>query len=92
MNCSNCLNDYDFSKHKPFAILFCCHTFCLDCIKTLKNQTNKCQRCKQEITAFKPNYSLIELINERKDSNQPTESPSVEQSVSSLNYAKVKEE
>ncbi len=84
MNCSRCLNEYNFSNHKPFSILFCSHTFCLDCIKSLKQQTNKCPRCSHEIVSFKPNYSLIELINEKAEST-PTESLPVERSSSALN-------
>jgi len=58
MNCKLCTKGYNFSNNKPLIILYCGHTFCLSCIKA----SNDCPECRQEITAFKPNFTLLDIL------------------------------
>lgn len=59
MNCKLCLNEFNFSLNKPFIILFCGHTYCLKCIKTTQN----CPECKQDIELYKPNFTLLDILD-----------------------------
>lgn len=60
INCQVCLCEYDHSKHKPYSLSNCPHTFCIDCIKRIK--TKKCPMCQTFFKSFNPNLSLLEFV------------------------------
>lgn len=60
MTCQVCLSEYDHSKHKPYSLSNCPHTFCIDCINKVKNK--KCPMCQTFFRSYNPNLSLLEFV------------------------------
>lgn len=67
MCCNICFLNFDLDKHKPCCLLPCCHTYCQNCIRELKNQ-KVCPKCSKQITHFNTNWSLLELVNAKTKS------------------------
>lgn len=67
MNCEVCFETYNHTKHKPF-VLSCGHTFCNECLATLRNYTFICPTCREPISSEIPNYSILGLL--LNDSNE----------------------
>lgn len=67
MSCHICFERYDLKDHKPITVMLCGHTFCCMCMNELKKGHDyKCPLCKSEIVNEKPNYSIIELLEENQ--------------------------
>lgn len=62
MQCGICFENFDHSKHKPFALIPCTHTLCIECILKLNDKT--CPTCSKPLTGNNPNWSLLDLIPE----------------------------
>lgn len=60
MSCQICYSEFDHSRHKPYSLSNCPHTFCIDCLKKIKSK--KCPYCNVPFTSKNPNLSLLELI------------------------------
>ncbi len=67
LNCKICFNQFDHSKHKPYVLIYCTHTFCIDCIKKLKIKEStsfKCPTCSGLVSKINPNWTLLDSIPE----------------------------
>lgn len=64
MNCKKCFQKYDKIKHIPTILMPCGHSFCRTCIDELKKQIYSCPVCYQCIISEKPNFELIEIIEQ----------------------------
>lgn len=62
MSCNVCYSKFDHSKHKPYFLSNCPHTFCVDCLKRLENKS--CPICNKAFKEIHPNLSLLEFIPE----------------------------
>lgn len=66
MECKVCLEKYNTLNKRPM-VLECGHTFCMECLQSIKRDFNECPLDRQKIT--KPiseigfNYSLLEVIS-----------------------------
>lgn len=62
MECDICLEKFDHSKHKPYCLTPCAHTFCTICVTSLKNKS--CPSCNVKIQNSNPNWHSLKLIPE----------------------------
>ena len=60
MDCQICFNQYDHSKHKPYSLSSCPHTFCACCLVKVK----KCPICNKIYKEMHPNLALLAFIPE----------------------------
>jgi len=65
MECEICQQKFNESKFKPMVLMPCCHTYCSQCLKNLKEKT--CPSCRVFIQDSNINWSLLKLV--------PTEDP-----------------
>jgi hypothetical protein len=84
MECFICLEKYDNNQRKPHTMYPCSHTICLDCLNNLTDRT--CPSCRSRINDNKPNYALIDLICESKNSKEsvPSKLNSLDQIISQV--------
>lgn len=68
MECQICLEKYDLDGRTPHTLYPCSHTLCLLCINNLA--TKICPACRSHIKDNKPNFALIELIQNLNQSNR----------------------
>ena len=66
MYCNICYEKFDLNSHKPVIIMMCAHTFCSKCLHKLTKDSELCPVCKGEIISMKPNYSIIEFLEEKQ--------------------------
>ena len=52
MSCQICGNDYDSIEHRPYLIVPCCHSYCINCLNKLIKQ--QCPRCNVAIEQIEP--------------------------------------
>jgi hypothetical protein len=66
LNCKICFNQFDHSKHKPYVLIYCTHTFCIECIQKLKSKEDsfKCPTCSSQVSKINPNWTLLDSIPE----------------------------
>lgn len=64
MQCKICLENFDQSKHLPYCLLPCCHSFCINCLLKQSALFIACPNCNTEISGKSPNWDLKELIPE----------------------------
>ena len=64
--CKICFERFDHSKHKPHVLIFCTHTFCINCINKLSKDQNgfKCPTCNSLIEETNPNWALLDSVQE----------------------------
>jgi WD40 repeat protein len=62
MECEICLEQYNKGKNKPYTILPCTHSFCVQCLTKLKKKSYKCPKCDKKITGEVPCYVLLNLL------------------------------
>ncbi len=67
MDCGVCFMKFNLSKTQPYVLYPCSHTFCLDCLKKLKE--NNCPNCRSEISDQTPYWSFLTMINDTKANN-----------------------
>ena len=66
MQCLVCSESY--SDDKVPTVIICGHTFCNTCIGRINNgprHERRCPVCRWNFYVTKPNYQMIELINQR---------------------------
>ena len=63
MECKICLESFDTNLHKPMCLQPCGHTICKESLDKLDK--NECPFCKEIIISKKPNFNLIEIIEEK---------------------------
>jgi len=62
MQCGICFENFDHSKRKPFAMIPCTHTLCIECINKLNEKI--CPICNKPFTDKNPNWYLLDLVPE----------------------------
>ena len=62
MNCGICFENFNHTKHKPYSISTCPHTYCLTCIQRLWKE--RCPQCRAIISDINVNISLLKFIPE----------------------------
>ena len=62
MQCGICFENFDHSKRKPFAMIPCTHTLCIECIDKLNEKI--CPICNKLFTDKNPNWYLLDLVPE----------------------------
>ena len=60
MDCKICYENFDSVCFKPVICIPCTHTFCSICVFLI----NECSICRSEISERKPNYSLLEILED----------------------------
>jgi hypothetical protein len=68
MDCRICFDKYNKFNRKPIVLLPCCHTFCMSCLINLKKTSDSlsCPKCRKHIGLFKPNYGILEIIDDKR--------------------------
>ena len=61
MDCKICYEKFDSDNLKPIICIPCGHSFCNKCVVQLKD----CPICRAFITDKKPNFSLLEILEEK---------------------------
>ena len=83
MSCTICFEKYNTRNNKPIILMMCGHTFCSNCVEIMKttNLQNKCPTCKETIVRERPNYSLLDILeNNGNDGNNNLASVNHQQS------------
>lgn len=63
--CKICLIEYNSTNQKPITLMLCGHTFCLNCVNQLKTLKEYiCPTCREEIISEKPNYALLDTLEQ----------------------------
>lgn len=60
MECEICMENFDHSKHEPYVLIPCSHTFCISCINKLGNHT--CPTCKRNYLDTNPNWIMFKIV------------------------------
>ena len=60
MDCKICYEKFDKVRFKPVICVPCTHTFCSICV----SQINECSICRSKISERKPNFSLLEILED----------------------------
>jgi hypothetical protein len=61
--CTVCYEIFDTKRQQPTILMMCGHTFCLKCVKTIKQSSKcSCPTCREEIINVTPNYALIATL------------------------------
>ncbi len=68
MNCKICFEQYNKNKHKPVILMQCGHSVCITCLNELT--TFLCPICREQIITSKPNYDLIDLLEQATNQQQ----------------------
>jgi len=61
MECRICFEKFDKQSRKPISIS-CGHSFCLNCVDSLKQTNYKCPTCRRPIINQQPNYIMMDLL------------------------------
>lgn len=69
MNCEVCSEIYNDTNHKPYTLIPCGHTYCLDCIERLKSLSEqahfKCNHCNEPVEDYKPSYAIMKILDQK---------------------------
>lgn len=60
MECEICMENFDHSKHEPYVLIPCSHTFCISCIHKLQNDS--CPTCKRKTLDKNPNWIMFKIV------------------------------
>ena len=67
MNCKICFESYDSNRRPPVTLIPCGHSLCGHCLNAIRyaSAAPTCPHCRCEIFDSKPNYDLIEVLEQR---------------------------
>jgi len=85
MNCKICFEQYNKNKHKPVILMQCGHSICITCLNELT--TFLCPICREQIITSKPNYDLIDLLEQA--TNQQQQQQQVTKSFHTINLKEI---
>ena len=63
MECKICFEKFNDSTFMPMICLPCAHTFCSTCVSHL----SQCSLCREPISGKRPNFNLLEVLEERTE-------------------------
>lgn len=68
--CEICLNNYDTIGRKPYSLVPCGHTFCLDCMN--KITSNLCPTCRSPFEGRIPNWEITRRLDPTTANTAPS--------------------
>jgi hypothetical protein len=68
--CEVCLNNYDTMIHKPYSLVPCGHTYCIECL----NRITRCPSCRIEFQDKIPNWEISRRLNSTTAPSAPVKS------------------
>ncbi len=68
--CEVCLNNYDTMTHKPYSLVPCGHTYCIECL----NRIIRCPSCRIEFQDKIPNWEISRRLNPATAPSAPVKS------------------
>ena len=69
MNCEICFEIYTKTEHKPYTLIPCGHTYCIECIEKVKSlsKIHKCSQCSEIVQEYKPSYAILKILEQNLD-------------------------
>lgn len=68
--CEVCLDNYDTMIHKPYSLVPCGHTYCIECL----NRIIRCPSCRIEFQDKIPNWEISRRLNPATAPSAPVQS------------------
>lgn len=70
--CEICLINYDTMSHKPYSLVPCGHTYCIECLN--KMTSNSCPSCRCLFQNKIPNWEISKRLNSATAPSAPVQS------------------